>query len=69
MIYTYLIYMLRVRHLKLNVFAFYFQKGIVQFYEDGLPKTEKAKRWGSLLLTGALGAVAFGAMVIHKGVI
>ena len=51
------------------MFVFVFQKGLVDFYENGKPREEKKGKngdmgWGMVL--GCLGAVAIGAMIVNK---
>ena len=45
-----------------------FQKGLVDFYEEGKPKDDKHDKngtgWGMVL--GCLGAVALGALIVNR---
>ena len=46
----------------------YFQRGLIDFYTNGSkkPEEEKANGWGSVIIGGALGAFALGALIINK---
>lgn len=45
---------------------FCLQKGLVDFYKNGVRKQDKANNWGSVVLGGALGALALGALIINR---